>query len=492
MTFAPLDWVVAALFLGALAALATSARLRESSAFQFLTAGRKLTLPAFVATLVSTWYGGVLGIGESVSYFGVGTWLLLGIPYYAFALLYAFVLAPRVRGAKEYTLPERLETTFGRPAAYVGALLVFALAVPAAHLLMLGTLVQQVTGWTLGACIAIGAVVGGAFLAKGGLLADVRVGMLAFLGMYAGFGAIALHSAAQMPLAEAVAALPDPALRTFTGGSDWTVVLSFFILGAWTLVDPGFHQRVASAESPETGRKGVLVSVGFWILFDVLSITTALYALARLDSVPQNLVAIYPAYAEQALPPGLKALFFCGMLGTVLSALVGYALVAAGTLGREIAGRQARDLESPRVVAWTRWGLVASLAAAAWLALGLESVVALWYAWSGCVIGALLLPVGLSYLREPRDEGPSLAAAIAMAGGFLVSFAWLLHGRRTNNPDLAVAWIRDGGIGRLAVPPLTEEAKTHAVVFGVGTLLPALLTTCLLYAIARRIERRRT
>ncbi len=31
----------------------------------YILAGRKLSLPGFVATLVTTWYGGILGIGEN-------------------------------------------------------------------------------------------------------------------------------------------------------------------------------------------------------------------------------------------------------------------------------------------------------------------------------------------------------------------------------------------------------------------------------------------
>ncbi len=90
----PIDLVVVALFLGALFALGFSAKLKQNTVLQYLAAGRSLSLPVFVATLVSTWYGGILGIGESVSYFGLGTWLLLGVPYYLFGILYSLILAP--------------------------------------------------------------------------------------------------------------------------------------------------------------------------------------------------------------------------------------------------------------------------------------------------------------------------------------------------------------------------------------------------------------
>ncbi len=71
---------------------------RKSGSNQFnskdyLLAGRKLSLPGFVVTLVSTWYGGILGIGENTYLYGLQTWVIFGLPYYLFALLFAFFIA---------------------------------------------------------------------------------------------------------------------------------------------------------------------------------------------------------------------------------------------------------------------------------------------------------------------------------------------------------------------------------------------------------------
>ena len=57
----------------------------------FLVAGRRLTLPVFVASLVSTWYGGLLGIGEYSWRHGVSNWLVFGVPYYLYAGVFAIV-----------------------------------------------------------------------------------------------------------------------------------------------------------------------------------------------------------------------------------------------------------------------------------------------------------------------------------------------------------------------------------------------------------------
>ena len=44
---------------------------------EFILSGRRLSLPGFIATLVTTWYGAILGIGENTYLHGIQTWLAL-------------------------------------------------------------------------------------------------------------------------------------------------------------------------------------------------------------------------------------------------------------------------------------------------------------------------------------------------------------------------------------------------------------------------------
>ena len=62
---------------------------RGSETEDYLIAGRAVTLPALVATLVATWYGGILGVGEFSYTYGVANWVVFGLPYYVFALIFA-------------------------------------------------------------------------------------------------------------------------------------------------------------------------------------------------------------------------------------------------------------------------------------------------------------------------------------------------------------------------------------------------------------------
>ena len=62
----------------------------------YILQGRKLSLPGFIATLVSTWYGAILGIGENTYLYGVQTWFIFAFPYYIFAGVYAVWISEKI------------------------------------------------------------------------------------------------------------------------------------------------------------------------------------------------------------------------------------------------------------------------------------------------------------------------------------------------------------------------------------------------------------
>jgi len=465
---APLDIGVLIAYLAAVAALVFSTKLRDHSLIQYLVAGRSLTLPAFVATLVATWYGGILGSGDFVKSFGVGNILLNGAPYYLFAILYAVWWAPRVRAADQISIPERLHLRYGKGAALVGAGLIFLLAAPAAHTRMLATLLNLATGWSLPISVAAAGLVGAAFLYRGGLLADVRASMLAFVMMYIGFVVLVATCMSQQPLGEVMAKLPAN-IKSPTGGAGPLSILTFFALGAWTLIDPGFHQRAVSAASPEVGRKGIFVCVLFWLLFDLLSTTAGLYAFVRLPEAAG--LSFFPLLGDLVLPTGLKGIFLAGLFGTILSATVGYTLVAGATFGREIVARIRPEFDDAKTKLWTRIGFVVSALFAMALALAVQNVaIDLWYAYAGAVTGAILPPLTLAYGKDRKI--PGRVAAWAMALGFAVAVAWIVQARRTNNTYLNVKL-------------LGEE-------FSLGTLVPGAMVSAGVLLLGTGLDRRKT
>lgn len=449
------DYLVLALMAAGILVLGFSARLRENTTLQLIAAGRNLTLPLFVATLVTTWYGGILGVGEAFDWYGIATWVLIGMPYYLFGGAYALLLAPKVRAEDAISLPERFEQRFGKPTAALGALILLVLGAPGAHIFMLGTLIQTLTGASLVPAVLLGALGGTLFLYKGGLLADARSNLLAFTMMYLSFGLILLLSILQFG-APSLDALPETH-RSWDGGKGALYVLGWVLVGSWTFVDPGFHQRVAAARSPETSRRGVLISVGFWMLFDILSIGTAWYAFQEMGAGLGT--GLFPAYADRILPAGAKGLFFAGVFGVIVSAMVGYTLVTGGTIGRDLLGRLAGTEE--RRVLFTRLGIALATLVGIGLALGLKSVVSIWWDVGNVAIPGLLIPTMAAYLPRWHLRGVTATASLLLGSGGALTWYALQRGAWVPTADEGGVLPMYVGFAASAVPVLLEAAAAR-------------------------------
>ena len=447
--------VVGALVAYAVALLAVGRLSRTRTQLEYLLAGRRLTTAPFVATLVATWYGGVLGVGEYSYRFGISNWLVMGVPYYLAALLFAFFLARRARASAALSIPDQLRAAYGPAAGRVGAAMVLLMAIPAAYVLMLGNLLEIYLGMPLVWAVVAGTVFTIVYVAGGGFRSVVSANVLQFVLMYLGFIVVlpvALHRAGGF--AGVWAALPA-ASRTWDGGLGVQAVVVWYFIAMQTLVEPTFYQRCYAAETPAVARRGVLISVGFWVLFDFLTTFTGLAARALLPDLASPVLS-YPELGRLVLPSAANALFAVGMFATVMSTAHSYLFLAAATIGHDVAPELAARVDERR---WTMAGMALIGAAAVGLALALRSVVAIWHDVGSIVTSALLLPVALSHGPERLRFRPGWAAA-AMAFTALVAVGWILA--RSN--------------GRY---PL-----------GLEPIFPALAVSALLWLVGRRGRRR--
>ncbi|HWP30342.1 MAG TPA: sodium:solute symporter family protein [Fimbriimonadales bacterium] len=436
VTFSWLDYSVVALTLIAFVTLGLSVRLREYTVLQYIAAGRRLSLPLFVATLVTTWYGGILGVGEAFDFYGLSTWVILGVPYYVFGVAYALFMAHRVREDEQISLPERMERCYGRPTSIVSAFLVLILGLPAAHIAMMATLAEVTTGLPYVWSAVIGTLFGTLFLYRGGLLADARANTLSFVLMYLSFMIMLIIAVAKFgaPM-QLIQKLPETS-RSWDAGQGVFFVLSWFLIGAWTFVDPGFHQRVTSIRNPDLARKGVLISVLCWMFFDLLTTGVALYAYSALGSGKG--LKLFPLFGDAVLPSGLKGLFFAGMFGIIISSLVGYTFVSGSTIGRDLISRAYPKISETKTVWITRFGVFLATVLGLVFALLIPSVVYLWYDLGSIAIPGLLLPVFFAYATRWRPY--PVTAFASMLFGSLGALTWYLLVTRNPNVDFS-SWL---------------------------------------------------
>ncbi|HUK61757.1 MAG TPA: sodium:solute symporter family protein [Dongiaceae bacterium] len=419
----PLDWLLVGVYFAFLVAVAFGFRRAGSSAAEYLLAGRRVTLPAFVATLVTTWYGGILGVGEYSYRYGLSNWLVFGVPYYVGALLFALLFAKRARAAELYTVPDLLERRYGRGASLMGAAMVFMAYAPAAYVLMLGTLFAAMTGWPLVPCILAASVLSIFYVDRGGLRTVVLTDQVQFVLMYASFILIFGFLVARHGWLPFLRAHVPATHWSWNGGQPAAAIFVWYFIALSTLVDPGFWQRAYAARDPDVARRGVLWSIAFWIVFDFLTTFTGLYARALLPNLREPVFA-FPDVARLTLPPFALGLFYVGMIATVMSTIDAYGFIAATTIGRDVVWRLRGERTEERIPRYSRLGLWIAGAFAAGLAIAQPSVIELWRNLGSISTSTLLLPVGTALLDRGRLPARWTLAAMVLA--FIVSLAWVL------------------------------------------------------------------
>jgi len=419
------DWILILIYFLILIWISWKKGWQSDNEEEFLLSGRKVTIPAFVATLVSTWYGGILGVGEFSYQFGISQWLIFGVPFYLFSALFAVYLAGKIRMNKALTIPEAIADRYSPLAGRISALPIFILVSPAPYILMMGVLFQFMIGGdtpylTYASLVALFSVL---YITVGGFGAVIRTDMLQIILMFSGFAMLLLFAIAEFGgFGTLFSALPDPH-KDFTGGFSWQYIIVWFFIALWTFVDPSFHQRAAAADSPETARNGIFISIGFWAFFDFLTCFTGLYAFVILGSGLEEPVLSYPILADRLLPIGLKGLFFVTLLATIMSTLDSYLFISGQTLGRDFLSKYFQSKQPNRL---TRAGILISALLGILLTIIYPSVIDLWYVIGSVCIPGLLIPVLGIYLR------PFLLrrsyAVVALLLPIMVSLVWLIMG----------------------------------------------------------------
>jgi SSS family solute:Na+ symporter len=411
---------------------------RKQGPEDFFLAGRTLTLPVFVATLVSTWYGGILGVGEYSYRYGISNWIVFGVPYYFFAIIFALFLAKKIRSTNLTTIPDKFELAFDRRTAIAGGILTFFIVSPAAYVLMLGILAQLIFGVNLTLCVVITTFITVFYLYHGGFRSDVWVNVFEFLMMFIGFALIVVFSYSKFGGLEFIDSRVPPLHLTWHGGKPIEYIAVWFFIALWTLVDPAFHQRCYAAKDGATAQRGILVSILFWMIFDFMTSMAGLYARAALPPLAEPMYS-YPLLAEVALPPLIKGIFYIGMLATIMSTLSSLTLISAITVGKDIVGRWKNVSDDSIIVRqWTNIGLVLTALFSIALALIVPSVVNIWYTIGTCIIPGLLIPVLASYFEKLKI--PASFAFGAMISGWLISTGSLVSGYLNMHQGQPLYW----------------------------------------------------
>lgn len=386
----------------------------------YFFAGRKLTLPLFVATLVSTWYGNVLGVVEIAYRGGIVNWLTQGFFWYFVYVFFALVISKKIHDSKFYSIPDRLEQSYGKTAALIGAVINLIMLSPAAYVLSMGLILHLCLGWDKNLCIVLGTFIPLLYTLKSSFKSVVYIDFIQFILMFVGVALILPFSYFKYGGLNFIQTHVPHTHLEITGAWSSQIIIAWFLIALWTLVDPNFYQRTYSAADNQTARRGILIATIFWFFFDMMTTLIGLYAFAINPNQEANLALLN--LANETLPTICKWIFYSGLIATVVSTLDSLCFASGMCFAYDIYLRIKPQTPSKKIIQLSQISMIIITVIAFGIALYFDSLMQIIYFRGSLAVGALLIPLCISYFSKKSFNKAGLWSLIAGLLGLGSSF----------------------------------------------------------------------
>jgi SSS family solute:Na+ symporter len=374
-------------------------KTRVSNSMDYILMGRTLTLPLFVITLVTSWYGGIFGVTQIAYTQGVYNFVTQGLVWYIGYIMFALVVAKKINKSRVLTMPDKIKQLYGSRAAKLAALLILFKGLPVAYAIGIGLVLKNIFGITLNAGIITGCCFVIAYCSLGGLRAVVLSDIVQFVVMFVAVIIVVLVSVNKFGGSSFLYSnLPESYFSPKGTRHTSDIFVWFFIAISSTIVCPVFYQRCLAAESPNVAYKGVLLSTLFWFIFDICTTVGGMYAKAAMPDLDP--VDAYLVYAVEILPIGFKGIFLAGIVATVLSTLDAFTFVTGNIISYDLMPEKWRESNLVRVFSIIAIGIMTM-----WISLmfdgQMENVWILIEGYSGAL---LVTPILWSYFVKFKGQ----------------------------------------------------------------------------------------
>lgn len=402
---------------------------KDDSWLDFFLMGRKLTLPLFVATLVSSWYGGIFGVTEIAFQHGIFNFITQGVFWYVSYIVFALFLVDRVRNYQAITLPEMVSKIYGPRSGQLSAVFNFFNVVPISYSISIGLFLKALFGGDLTLWIAVGTLFSCFYASFGGFRADVFSDVIQFFVMCISVFLVIVFS---VSLFGGISFLQNSLNASYfepTGGHDYLTLIAWGLIAFATLIDPNFYQRAFAAQDSKTAKGGIYISCLIWIGFDLCTTFGAMYAKAVIPEAHSG--TAYLTYAIQILPEGLRGFFLAGILATILSTMDSYLIIAGTTLGYDLFPKKFSQNGFPKWIGLLTVGLL-SIA----LSIVFEgNIKAVWKTLGSYFAACLLFPVlfGIFFKKKIKDHEFVITTIVGMI--MTTYWRWTSHQGVWQNVD---------------------------------------------------------
>jgi SSS family solute:Na+ symporter len=431
--------VVAVVFAGMIAiAIYFSKTVRDMKSYY--SANNALPWSLTIGTLVATWYGGVgtLGSVEYYALYGVSMWTIWCVTAHASRIPMALWVGPRMRIQTGVTVPDLLLKHYGRPVAIIGAILMLVYSCQFGNITtsgFVGKVAWDAPYLLTGVIVLVFVIV---ISVAAGLMGVAVTDMLMFffLGV-----AVAITVPMQWSAmggwegaAQTLAALEQSgglaegmtanALLDPIGGLTPLQALTYVILGLVIYADPAFYQRFSAADSQRSGRRAMLICICIWITTDIVLIAQGVLVDTLHPELAPGLG--YVTLVLETLPVILRALFVIALIGSAISALDSYLLVAGTIAAYDIYGKLNRKASQKDLLRLTRIAIV--VISAIGLAISFRFTVAMdIFIITGSIwaAGGVIPIVGALLYKGRKTPAGGLLSMVGGCATYIVFYFWL-------------------------------------------------------------------
>ncbi|ADK16333.1 MULTISPECIES: sodium:solute symporter family protein [Clostridium] len=431
----------------------------------FYLGNRSLPWSLTVGALVATWYGGVGTIGtvEYSAMYGLSVWVIWCVTSHLGRMPLALWVGPKIHIRTDITVPDLLESAYGKGVAVLGAILMLTYCTQIGQLTsfgFIGKVAWGINNFTAGiVCIVMVIVIA----VLGGLMGVAVTDMLMFWCMCFGltmvlpgqWDSVGGWAGLQHALSK------TPALMDPLGGLTPMKALMLCVLSFGVYADPTFYQRFSASDSPKSGRRALLSCFVLWVCFDIVLTLTGLIVKVRYPNMVPG--EGYIKLVLGSLPQGVRALFIIGLAGSIISALDGYYLSGGATLANDIYGRIKGNVTQDKLVLLTRIGIIIESVAALSIAFKFTTAQDAFIFVSSIWMAAGFVPIvgGLVWKGKKTALGGYLGILV---GGFAFAYFKLFPIKAFNVEALVVAlplsliaWILGNKFGKSIPEKVAKE-----------------------------------
>ena len=188
---------------------------------------------------------------------------------------------------------------------------------------------------------------------------------------------------------------------TITGNLPIGYILSWSFISMIAFIDPNIFQRTYAAKNTKTIKYGLIISVVFWFIFDLLSISIGIYASAIIK--PENLIGNpYLMLADNFLPPLLKNIFYISMLSIVMSTIDSFSFVSATTFGNDLINSKENKIRNTQI------GLLFTSITTLIIIFFFNRAIDIWYVFGSIAASAILIPFLLLIYNFKKIKRPTI------------------------------------------------------------------------------------